>query len=327
MIVKKVVFLWVNLFALSFVSPAYSHEGNHSISQLAADWLVELGPKSEKVQISFLSPVRYKFAWTPGVRMGIRLDELSGSQKAGLQKILTSVLSKQGSNKVDAILATEAALAVMQNSPEYRNPGKYYTAVFGTPGKGHWGLRFEGHHISINLTFDGDEIISASPLFWGANPETIAVGPDQGLRALKDEVDFGKKLYASFDEKQIELATASNEWFAGFLTDAGSRRANMGKPVGIKTQALSSEQNGILRALISVYIESINENYSIQYLSENVEKDWKNIRFFWKGSATKGENFYFRIVGSNLLIEQETQGSDTHIHTIWRDAKNDFGGL
>ena len=48
----------------------------------------------------------------------------------------------------------------------------YSLLITGDPGKGdYWGLRYEGHHLSINLTFMRDELgklsVAGTPLFRG----------------------------------------------------------------------------------------------------------------------------------------------------------------
>ena len=41
--------------------------------------------------------------------------------------------------------------------PPQRSAPNYYIAFFGEPGSmAPWGLRFEGHHLSYNLTFGGE---------------------------------------------------------------------------------------------------------------------------------------------------------------------------
>lgn len=304
----------------------HAHLDDRAISLQVADWLGGLEQAGvEGVHFAFDDSERFQFTWLPGRRAGVRLDTLSDKQKNDLRTIFLHVLSEKGANKIDAIIATEAALAVITNSPEYRNPGKYYTAVFGKPGAGLWALRFEGHHLSVNLTFRGDELISATPLFLGANPETIPVGPDKGLRALKAEVDLARELVNALNEEQRARAGSSEEWFAGFLSDPGQRRADISKPAGISINELNQAQQKIMMNLIAAYVETIHEGFAQAYLREEVKRNRALLRFFWKGSAEKGGNYYYRISGGNLLIEQETQGDDSHIHAIWRDAQKDFG--
>lgn len=307
-----------------YSAPLLSHSADLNIPSQVTAWLDSLGENKAKAQFAADDSRRYDFRWVPGVRAGLRLDEMTGQQTHALRDVLNVLLSRSGSIKVDAIIATEAALAVIQNSPSYRNPKKYYTAVFGEPGSKNWALRFEGHHLSINLSFIGEELVSATPLFLGVNPETIPAGPDKGLRALKLEVDLAKQLHDSFSASQRLQASASNEWFSGFLTDAGTRRADLGKPVGIVASELDKAQSELLRRLISAYVETINADFSGAYLQSRVSDDWKNIRFYWKGSGKDGDDYYYRIRGTHLLIEHETQSGDSHIHAVWRDAAWDF---
>jgi len=314
------------LLVLILCRGVYAHESALPLVAQVDRWLSSLGGLKKELLFDFEDAERYRFKWTPGRRAGLALDALSLEQKQALRQILNSVLSEQGARKVDAILATEAALAVIQNAPEYRNPNKYYTAIFAYPSSSWWALRFEGHHLSVNLTFKGNRLVSASPLFLGAHPETIPRGPDKGLRALKEEVDLAKKLFKSFDREQKKRALASGEWFAGFLTDPGSRRASMGEAVGIESRYLNKTQQRILRELITVYVENMTASFALDYLEKNLVDDWGSIRFFWQGSPSKGEDFYYRVVGPHLLIEMDTQSGDNHIHAIWRDKVLDFGG-
>jgi len=46
----------------------------------------------------------------------------------------------------------------------------------------------------------------------------------------------------------------------------------------------------------------------------------------WAGSTEVGQKHYYRVQGTNLLIEYDnTQNDGNHIHTIWRDPERDFG--
>lgn len=270
---------------------------------------------------------RFRFRWTPGRREGVRLDELDQDQHHALEDFFRSVLSDEGVRKVDAIIATEAALGVIEGSPDYRDPHKYWTAVFGDPGPGAWGVRFEGHHLSINLTFRGAEIVSATPLFLGANPETVPSGPDAGLRALGAEVDLAWAVYSSLDGSQRERARGSDEWFDGFLTSAGERRADLGKPAGIPVAELDERQQAGLRRLIAAYVDTIAARYAVPYLEEAFDQEWPTLRFYWSGADAPGDSYYYRIAGERLLIEHDNRSRGTHVHAVWRDAERDFGGL
>ena len=52
-----------------------------------------------------------------------------------------------------------------------------------------------------------------------------------------------------------------------------------------------------------------------------------NLRFAWAGSDAVGRAHYYRIHGPTVLVEYDnTQNDANHIHSVWRDLQNDFGG-
>lgn len=318
--------LWGVVVFVLMGSPVFGHPTDVPISAQVEVFLSNLSAQiREKTAFALDSKERYRFRWTPAAREGVRLDELTTEQNHQLRDILRTVLSEDGAIKVDAIIATEAALGVIEGAPSRRDPNKYHTTVFGTPGPSKWGLRFEGHHLSVNLSFEGEQLISATPLFLGANPETIPNGPDQGLRALRREVDLAWTLYSSLGPEQQKTARGGEEWFAGFLTTAGERRANLGKPAGIMASTLEDAQQATLRELIAAYVETVGSVFSTPYLKEAFAQEWPHLRFSWHGAEAPGNTYYYRIAGERLLIEHDGRSGGTHIHAIWRDAANDFG--
>lgn len=314
---------------LTWYSPvSLAHPAGGTITGAATQFLQALSAEQRGVTThGFDDSERFAFRWTPGRRSGIALGNLNAGQKDALKALMHHVVSHAGQDRVDAILATEAALGVITRSPDYRDPALYYTAVFGTPGPNQrWGLRFEGHHLSINMTFDGDRIVSASPLFLGANPETIPEGPDKGLRALGRQVDLARRAFAALTAEQRKLASGTGEWFSGFLTSAGSRRANLGKPAGISVAEVSSDAQKQLRLLVDDYVRTITERYADSYLGWFTRKEWSTLHFFWKGSIEAGDNYYWRLQGKRFLLEHDGLEGGRHLHSIWRDAQEDFGG-
>ncbi|NEQ44946.1 MAG: DUF3500 domain-containing protein [Leptolyngbya sp. SIOISBB] len=51
------------------------------------------------------------------------------------------------------------------------------------------------------------------------------------------------------------------------------------------------------------------------------------IRFAWAGALQPQQAHYYRLQGPLVLVEcGNTQNNANHIHTVWRDLTNDFGG-
>ena len=52
----------------------------------------------------------------------------------------------------------------------------------------------------------------------------------------------------------------------------------------------------------------------------------EKVRIAWAGGAQPGQPHYYRLMGPTFLVEYDnTQNNANHIHTVWRDLKNDFG--
>lgn len=307
---------------------ARAHPPPGTTTGSARHFLESLSPALRKaLSLSFDDPNRFAHTWLPGPRKGVALGDLGRRQTAALRDLLHHVLSHLGNDRIDAIIATEAALAVVEQSPSFRDPKKYYATIFGTPGsKNRWGLRFEGHHLSVNITLEGDVVVSATPLFLGANPETIPAGPDKGLRALGKQVDLARKAFNALTPEQQRVATGGKEWFAGFLSSPGSRRASLGAPGGLVVTEASEAAQGALKELIADYVGTITERYAGSYLDWIGAEEWPQLMFYWSGEAKPGATYYWRLQGRRMLIEHDGQSGGTHIHSIWRDAEKDFGG-
>ena len=76
------------------------------------------------------------------------------------------------------------------------------------------------------------------------------------------------------------------------------------------------------------------ENYAYRLRPELADQDlakiaaagFEKIRFAWAGGIEPGQGHYYRLHGPTFLVEfDNTQNNANHIHTVWRDAANDFG--
>ena len=61
---------------------------------------------------------------------------------------------------------------------------------------------------------------------------------------------------------------------------------------------------------------------------EKIEKAGvAGIRFAWIGETRPGGVFYYRVQGPTFVLEYDvTQSSGDHVHSVYRDLENDFGG-
>jgi hypothetical protein len=98
------------------------------------------------------------------------------------------------------------------------------------------------------------------------------------------------------------------------------------EPKGIAVSTLDAGQTSILRELLGCYLARLPDQLADRQ-ARLVEQEFDRLGFLWAGGAERGEPHYYRIQGERLFIEYDnTQRGVNHIHTVWRDLANDFGG-
>jgi hypothetical protein len=98
-------------------------------------------------------------------------------------------------------------------------------------------------------------------------------------------------------------------------------------PKGVLAAVLTVDQREILRALLDVYVQRVpDELADLQAAKFSAEADLDLLSFAWAGGIEAGQPHYYRVQGSQLLVEYDnTQRGTNHVHTVWRDLSNDFG--
>jgi hypothetical protein len=98
------------------------------------------------------------------------------------------------------------------------------------------------------------------------------------------------------------------------------------RPKGIRASALSASQVEVLRALLDVYLDRLPDAVADDEKSRFAGGLIHELAFLWAGGTEPGEPHYYRIQGADLLVEYDnTQRGANHVHTVWRDLRNDFG--
>jgi hypothetical protein len=98
------------------------------------------------------------------------------------------------------------------------------------------------------------------------------------------------------------------------------------RPKGIPAAQLDPGQAAILRELLGCYLARLPDELADRQ-ARLVDQEFDRLGFLWAGGAERGEPHYYRIQGERLFIEYDnTQRGVNHIHTVWRDLANDFGG-
>ncbi|BCU77052.1 DUF3500 domain-containing protein [Luteolibacter sp. LG18] len=296
------------------------------MEKAAKAFLALLNPEqTKKATYPMESDERLNWHFIPKPRNGIPFKDLDEAQKKAALELLHSALSDKGMAKAETIMSLEAVLAGIENDPVKRDAGLYCVTIFGTPGdKKGWAWRFEGHHVSINMSLaDGKAAIT--PTFMGSNPGEVRVeGPKKGTRALAGEEDKGRQLAAALAEAGKPVVF--NDKAPAEILTAAEREVKQLDPVGVLASDMTEAQELVLQQLLGEYIDRYRPEIAAAEWKEIRDAGLDKVRFGWAGGLKPGEAFYYRIQGPTFLIETaNVQNNANHMHTTWRDFKGDFG--
>jgi Protein of unknown function (DUF3500) len=314
-----------------------------------------------KVQFPFDGPQKTRWSNLPSPmfqRTGLRIGDLTATQRAAVMTLLSVALSRDGYRKVTDIMRGDEVLRNTQGSGAPRggpNPGggvpnpdrsggggrdggrgrgrgmpgggpafgedEYYLAFVGTPSvTAPWMLQFGGHHLAINLTLAGSQATMA-PSLPAAQPATYTF-EGQTTRPLGRENDKAFALINALDGKQRGQAILG--YRVSDLVLGPGQDGRTIQPEGIRASALTASQQTMLWDLVREWAGIMNDGFAEPRMAE-LRANVNDTYFAWSGPTTNGGAAYFRVQGPTLVIEYAPQNSVDHIHTIYRDPTNDYG--
>jgi hypothetical protein len=269
--------------------------------------------------VAFDDPTRREWDYTPGPRPGVSLAEMDRAAGKAVHNLLGTAISRPAHARLATIVGLEDVLDESEGGRRDRHAGDYWSALFGDPGTEPWGWRFEGHHVSINVTVAGGGV-SATPCFLGANPATMT--DDDGrtvLRPLASEEDVAGAFLASLDDEQRDRAVVS-----------GTAPRDIGEcswSDGLPATALRPDQTSLLRSLVAVYVNRLATDLADPLLA-GLDQNLRAFCFAWAGATDPalGQPHYYRLDGPRFLVEFDNrQNNANHVHSVWRDPGGDFG--
>ncbi|MBA3942976.1 MAG: DUF3500 domain-containing protein [Herpetosiphonaceae bacterium] len=280
-----------------------------------------------KLQFPFGDEERFNWFYTPVLRQGLTLKEMTIEQRRVVHALLRTALSSTGYLKATTIMQLDEVLQVMEPDNPERDPERYYLMIFGMPSDtSPWGWRIEGHHLSLNFTVVANDLVTVTPAFWGANPAEVRIGPHCGLRTLSTEEELARDLLGMLDDQQQARAIINVTAPADLIT-GNQRIARLATLEGLATGKMTAKQCDALLRIISEYTNNLDQQQVEAQLKRIHDVGIEQLHFAWAGGRLRGEPHYYRIHGPTLLIEYDnTQNEANHIHTVWRDLEYDWGG-
>jgi Protein of unknown function (DUF3500) len=304
---------------------------------------------------------RTQWFYTSTDHGGLPLTDCSAGQQQMALRVVADGLSASGYATASAIMATETILEALEDwktsdlwgHTRTRDPLRYAISVFGAPEGGErWGWRFGGHHLSLNYTVQGDQVVSATPSFFGADPASHPLLGGAKLRPLGAFEDLGRAFVHSLDDEQRQRAIISpvtpgdivtGTWphLEEGLADPGAsdliRNAGSFPDIEATTKAFllardrdqgvtaerkqalrwTREPKGIASADLRMgqreMLEALIDAYTQRIPPGGAPTDFgENVHFAWAGATEPGSPHYYRLQAQRLLIEYDNTQRDAN---------------
>ena len=315
----------------------HTHENGHAHARAAADmaaaavaWLDSLSAEQRaKATYEYMDGERVFWYYPPLNRHGLALRDMDDEQRKRAYGIMESGLTPRAYKQAAQIIDHETILGKLEKERGVvsfvRDPELYYFTVFGEPGGADpWAWRVEGHHVSLHYSVWGDNVISTTPFFFGANPAEVPQGPQQGLRILGDRQDLALEMVNGLTSEQRRRAVIYPEAPYDILT-YNSSRAVFPQEEGLPGSQMNGAQREMMMTIINEYVTTIREDVAQDKLNAIREQGLDDFYFAWGGGLENNTKHYYRIHGGNFVVEYDNRQNDAnHIHSVLRDEENDF---
>lgn len=297
------------------------------VMTLAAQRLLAALPAGAREHACYPFPesVRTQWSYLPGDRRGVGLPELGTAGRKAAHRLLATALSRAAFAQAVTIMAFEEVLDLDENEQLGRHSSGYYAAIFGTPGEDAWGWRFEGHHLSVNVTVIGGQPVVA-PLFLGANPAQVRHDGQVVIAPLLREEDLARTLISGLPPDVRAHAVVAERAPADIVTGMAATADKPLLPAGVNASRLPGEARDQLGRLVRIFLDRLAPDLAEAADREIAEVE-AEVTFAWAGGLRPGEGHYYRIQSPGLLIEYDnTQRGANHAHSVLRRPGQDFGG-
>jgi len=263
-------------------------------------------------------------------RDGLRLDQLQDSQRVLIHDVLRTILSEQGYQKALFIMQydedTHTRLTAAKVPIAHRyGQEKYWTWIFGNPEDNNiWGFKFEGHHLSINMTFS-PKGVSCTPHFTGINPGLITKGMNAGKYILYHESEVGKNLFVSLSETQRKKAHIDTLPFTIDVRTQNGKEPFLTDHSGLPYIEMNTKQKVMVAQIINAWVDNFHPHIAGPH-KKRMNTYLNKMRFVWMGTSSIHDLHYYGLLGPEWVIEFATRDQGIqHFHTLWRTMPDDFG--
>ena len=292
---------------------------------------------------ALLSPTQREFASFPfggrvhrgwnyfGARAkpGLRLEQMRADKASAAMDLLSALLSPAGLAKFDRVRVLQDVLRERGAGPADRNAGRFSFALFGEPSDTDpWGLRVEGHHLSLSFTMMGPEVVSVTPSSFSSNPNEVRGGRHDGLVALREEHEDAARLMRDLSASNAARARVFDRPFGNILATAGREGRLFGAPrEGVPLVDLHPAQRDLAMRIVDAYaVDHLAGPLAAEQAARVRMGDPGAIHLAWGGGTAVGDLMYYRLHGDSFVIELATNPPEPlHLHTIRHDPERHLG--
>jgi len=271
-----------------------------------------------QANLPFDEQARRTWAYTPGPRGGVPMWALTRTQTKKAFKVLAAMLAPPAFARAVAVMSLEEVLDEVEGGRSgRRHIADYWLAVFGKPGPQPWGLRFEGHHVSVNATVAAEQV-TLTPLFLGANPAGVRDGGHTAIAPLLLEEQLGFDAVHALTVEQRSAALLSDDAPDDIVTTNRPRLNGSLDELGVPVSVLDGAAESAVQELIRLYLDRFPPGVT--------RPPADDVQFGWAGALEPGIGHYYRLAGPRFLVELDnTQNGANHVHTVVRSPQADFG--
>ncbi len=295
----------------------------------AARALLAALPEARRQDLVFALDDPERARWTnlpPGTdEPGLRLGDCDQVALERVCDLLATVMSPVGYARTrDILLGDDRLLRGGRARPGF-GAENFWLLLFGEPSAdGPWGLQLDGHHLGLNLSFQGDEA-TMSPTFLGAQPARFERG-DETVEPLAGIEGAARALMASLTEDLRKIAIVGER--RGGNVAAAGRDGFVPQLEGLPCSELDEAQIRHATALFTSVLEDLTPAVTRKRL-EALVAELPQMRFSWRGPSAPESDVSFRLQGPSLLLEfacQDIGGKPLdHLHVMYRDPTNEYG--
>ena len=282
----------------------------------------------EKVTYELKDPERREWTNLPARPNagGVALGKCNEQQVKAFCQLLATLLSKQGYEKMCHIMLADDQLLRNGKARPGFGTEEFSIVIFGTPSKDQpWAFQLDGHHLGLNVSIEGSNLTIA-PSFIGTQPKAVKVG-NTNFQPLLRETNEAHALIEGLVEEQQKKAIIAKK--RGRIQTGPGHDGEVPTPEGVSCETFDDVQRDILLSLISEWVEILPEDLAKARMKQ-IESELDKTTFAWRGGTSEGSDISYSIQGPSVIIEYACQdlGGDplNHIHTMYRDPTNEYGG-